>query len=344
MDSIYMVTTEGESSNGLGNHLGLSQVAFMSLQCGNIFNWWLYGALTVQVYLYYIAFPKDKISTKIVVYTVYLLETIYTAVLTIDLLSSVDRKLYITKFAVPILGGSVTFIAECLYAYRIYLITRSKFLSGSWLRYPSCGICALAILQFLGAILFALGLFNVFHTKVSIPSNTDDIFFWANLDTPVWGYIWTGSSAICDVAIAVIMVYLLMSNGTILKETRSKMVRLVRLIIETGSMTATVNLVTLVLLTTARRTGSAHIAPMIILPKVYANSILVLFNNRISITGGRNETSTMIDAGSFAFAHQDNSAHRGGYHEKTEGETDSQVELSQSDSAVLTAENTNTLV
>ncbi|KIL57222.1 hypothetical protein M378DRAFT_88183 [Amanita muscaria Koide BX008] len=53
----------------------------------NLFNWLLYGVLTVQLYLYYLAFPNDRAWTKAAVYTVYVLETIQVIGLSSVLLS-----------------------------------------------------------------------------------------------------------------------------------------------------------------------------------------------------------------------------------------------------------------
>ncbi|PFH46599.1 hypothetical protein AMATHDRAFT_69504 [Amanita thiersii Skay4041] len=42
---------------------------------------------------------------------------------------------------------------------------------------------------------------------------------------------------------------------------------------------------------TFRTTGSSQLAPLIPLSKVHANAMMALFNNRLSINGGRNEVS-----------------------------------------------------
>ncbi|PFH46600.1 hypothetical protein AMATHDRAFT_98023, partial [Amanita thiersii Skay4041] len=41
---------------------------------GNLLNWGLFGALTVQVYIYYLAFPEDRNWIKWTIYIVYGLE------------------------------------------------------------------------------------------------------------------------------------------------------------------------------------------------------------------------------------------------------------------------------
>ncbi|KIL71301.1 hypothetical protein M378DRAFT_211073, partial [Amanita muscaria Koide BX008] len=63
-----------------------AQTIIVSLGVGNLINWLLHGVLTVQVYLYYLAFPNDRKWTKAAVYTVYILETIQVIGLGIALL------------------------------------------------------------------------------------------------------------------------------------------------------------------------------------------------------------------------------------------------------------------
>ncbi|KAF8350388.1 hypothetical protein F5887DRAFT_1069410 [Amanita rubescens] len=53
-----------------------------SLFVGNVVNLYLYGALTVQLYLYYISFPEDSRLLKATIYIIYLTETVYTILLT----------------------------------------------------------------------------------------------------------------------------------------------------------------------------------------------------------------------------------------------------------------------
>ncbi|KAJ7851465.1 hypothetical protein B0H13DRAFT_1729051 [Mycena leptocephala] len=45
---------------------------------GTVVNWALFGALAVQVYLYFLAFPKDQLSNKSVVLFIFLAEILQT--------------------------------------------------------------------------------------------------------------------------------------------------------------------------------------------------------------------------------------------------------------------------
>ncbi|PFH48150.1 hypothetical protein AMATHDRAFT_49762 [Amanita thiersii Skay4041] len=156
-------------------------------------------------------------------------------------------------------------------------------------------------MQCVAAALFAspLGYPTGFHeTKIT------DVYFEANLGPPPLGFVWTGLSVVCDSFICVTMSYSLLKSNVISSQTRTTVSRLVRLMIETGTVTAyatlaAVSLSILILLATSAYTGSASVLPMIILPKVYANSILVLFNSRINLNQGESTITTIAEARSF---------------------------------------------
>jgi len=101
-------------------------------------------------------------------------------------------------------------------------------------------------------------------------------------------YIWIGLTMVNDTIIAVVMVRALAINGTFSRQTAWKTTRLIRLIVETGVATAVVNLLSLLFVAITGYIGDVYSAPLIIISKVYANSILVLLNNRMSIAGSRN--------------------------------------------------------
>ncbi|KIJ36588.1 hypothetical protein M422DRAFT_179246, partial [Sphaerobolus stellatus SS14] len=55
---------------------------------GYLFNWGLYGVLTVQVYLYYIGFPKDRLAAKLMVGGIIVIETLQTLLVTHDVFNA----------------------------------------------------------------------------------------------------------------------------------------------------------------------------------------------------------------------------------------------------------------
>ncbi|PFH45939.1 hypothetical protein AMATHDRAFT_51375 [Amanita thiersii Skay4041] len=272
-------------------------LAQIHLLVGVVLNWNFFGVLTVQTYLYYLAFPNDKKWTKAVVYSIYILEIAHTVITTWGFHSSMKGHFFrlsdgdlvslVMGFMTPLTGGLVAFITNVSYAHRIRVITGSKFLA--WTLY------ILASSQLAGSCVFLLlpGIQVRSHPERSPVSY--DFFYAVNGSIPIYGFIWLGLSAICDIAIAAIMVYYLSREKILSKQTRWKVQQLLRLIIETGTTTekATVNILTLILIATAKWTGFLYIVPMIVLSKVYANAMMVLFNNRMTIVGSRRRPPTM---------------------------------------------------
>ncbi|KIL71292.1 hypothetical protein M378DRAFT_65283, partial [Amanita muscaria Koide BX008] len=103
---------------------------------GNLINWLLHGVLTVQVYLYYLAFPNDRKWTKAAVYAVYILETIQVIGLGITLLmiattvSVNPASAILLSLCNELIFLVVPLIAQGIYAHRIRIITRRKVIPG----------------------------------------------------------------------------------------------------------------------------------------------------------------------------------------------------------------------
>ncbi|KAM6498916.1 hypothetical protein JOM56_006864 [Amanita muscaria] len=218
--------------------------------------------------LYYRAFPNDRTWTKIVVYTAYILETVHAIGLGIMLLliivggdpyagtftyywTSIDYKWATQALLIDLIGGMVPLIAQCVYAHRIRIITQRKAM-------PML-ITALAILQLIAAIAVAI-----------IPEMVL-LMLW----------FWTGINVANDLIIAFIMV----RSESLSYHTKSKVIRLVHLIIATGSLTVAANFLSFVLLLFSTYMTSTWIsmAILIFVPKLYTNSMLVMLNNRMTI-------------------------------------------------------------
>jgi len=228
-------------------------------------NWFLWGVLTVQLYLYYVAFPNDRTVYKSVVYVVYFVESVHAiglaaglSIMMVDMSNMNDNGwVNITVILLTLCGGLMSLITQCLYAFRIRAITEMLIIPGI--------ITMLAVLQLVAALVSLSPVLPIYP------------FF-----------LWIGLSVINDTLIAVVMVRALSGHHSPSYHTEWKTMRLMRLIVETGCATATVNLLSLILVAVSAYIGEVFSAPLIILSKVYANSIMVLLNNRISIVGSRN--------------------------------------------------------
>ncbi|PBK61034.1 hypothetical protein ARMSODRAFT_965443 [Armillaria solidipes] len=189
----------------------------------------LYGILCDQVYIYYISFPKDNLTSKTVVYLLWLTETVQSAT---NIYYTFDTFCYdfgnvsglddvdITWFTMPVLSGFVGCVAQLFYAWRMYKFSKKA----RWL----CVILSMiAFSQFSAAICCGIEVRNSVHY-----SNLQK-----NSKVKVTAIIWLGGSALCDTAIALCMTYLLSRAHTGLKSTRILLSRLIRLTIETGTIT-----------------------------------------------------------------------------------------------------------
>ncbi|EEB90984.1 hypothetical protein MPER_10735, partial [Moniliophthora perniciosa FA553] len=253
-------------------------------------NWGLYGVLSVQVYLYWTAFPHDGPIAQTLVYGLYLLETAQTVSLTHNAFQSFVfgfedfvtlTKIHNLWLDTYILDGLVAFVFKVYFANRIRnLLPRSYIL----LLLPGI-IVLLSLAQFAGGIGAAIviknyGVFSAYVERATTSKAT----------SPVPGFLWIGCGALADILITVTMVYALSRYDTTFKQTRGLVRRLSRLAIETGALIAAMSLVqpTLFFVFPGH---TYHVAPAIVIAKLYSNSLLMTFNSRIQIHGARGAKS-----------------------------------------------------
>ncbi|KAJ7122070.1 hypothetical protein C8R44DRAFT_785593 [Mycena epipterygia] len=249
-----------------------------------LLHWGLFGTLSVQIYLYYQAFPKDRPFTKCLVYTVYAIEFVQTILLTYDIFMSFGyrygdfsalTKIYFDWLTVPVMSGLVAFIGQSFYAFRVSVLSKSRIIP--WL------IVVISLTSSVGA--FITGAF-AFEAGNLVVLN--------NRRTSVAVGVWGGASALSDVIIAVCMTYYLSKHDTGFRQTQILVSKLIRIIIETGSLTAVVAVVGLALFY-AFPGRVYYTAVAAIVPKLYANSILVVLNARFYIVGGRETHASSFD-------------------------------------------------
>jgi len=250
------------------------------LLIGYILNWGLFGVLSMQVYVYYLAFPKDRAAYKALVYGAFLLEATQTFLFTSSAFRTfatgfgnpaVLDQVDILWFSVPIMSGLVAFIAQGFYAYRITVLAQTKYIAGL--------IMLLSSLQLGGSIA------NGVDTKRAVLFS-----HFLKRDSFITAGIWEGGSAACNIVIAVCMTYYLQHHDTGVKKNPILLTKIIRMTIETGALTAIVALVTLILTFLPGR-PMYYQASISVLGKIYANSMMVAFNSRMMI-GSSSTTST----------------------------------------------------
>ncbi|KAK0433710.1 hypothetical protein EV421DRAFT_1741394 [Armillaria borealis] len=233
----------------------------------------------VRSNIYYISFPKDNLTSKTVVYLLWLTETVQSVTniyYTFDTfcydfgnLSGLD-DVDITWFTMPVLSGFVGCVAQLFYAWRMYKFSKKA----RWL--------CITLSVFSAAICCGIEVRNSVHY-----SNLQK-----NSKVKVTAIIWLGGSALCDTAIALCMTYLLSGAQTGLKSTRILLSRLIRLSVETGTITAAIAAVHMAVFL-AYHNNNFHTAPANCLVKVYSNTVLAICNSRMTgrIRGGREDTT-----------------------------------------------------
>jgi len=237
---------------------------------GLFFNWGLLGSLCNQVYIYSLCFPRDSKYVKLLVYSLFLAEIAQTCMATSDAFNWLvygwgrpDQlgNYQLSWLDVPILTGIISATVQVSFAWRIWVLSRSWILGGI--------IVMISLVQ--GSAAIATGIqIRLLPGFAELPSLFPTVS------------VWLGGSALVDILIAVSMTYLLSRSRNGFHETNYLLARLVRLTVETGTVTATVATVDL-LLFNLFKDNNLHICPATTLAKLYTNSLMVVFNNRVFI-------------------------------------------------------------
>ncbi|KAJ7467563.1 hypothetical protein FB451DRAFT_1401566 [Mycena latifolia] len=267
-----------------------------------LFHWGLFGALSVQLYLYYDAFPNDRLSTKCLVYTVYAIELVEAVLITQDAFAIFGygfgdftelTNIHLMWLDVPVTSGLVAFIGQSFYAYRVYVLSQSWIIPVLILvvsLISSIGAFFTGAIVLQGVPLAGYMLIRLNHELEAAGNyslvNTTKISASSG--------VWCGATVVCDIMIAVCMTYYLSKQVTGFRQTRAVVSKLIRLIIETGTLTALVAVITFILFFAFP--GKMYFSvSTCLLPRLYGNCILVILNARCQIVGGRGSYSMSMD-------------------------------------------------
>ncbi|KAF9482061.1 hypothetical protein BDN70DRAFT_892846 [Pholiota conissans] len=235
-------------------------------------NWALFGALTIHVYLYYRAFSNDRRILKAMVCLVYLLETTQIALITgtaweelVLTAGSVQDSVGTIWVSVYLVGGAVAIIAQIFYAYRILMISQNKIIPGV--------IVIMSLISFIAAVVLGVLI-------KSVDNFTGDAVHTMKISALMG--IWTGASAASDVIIAGCMCYFLSQRirAGCFPKTQAFITRVICMTIETGTITATVDLLCLALYFPPTLKNFYGV-PISILAMLYSNTMMTLLNSRM---------------------------------------------------------------
>jgi hypothetical protein len=234
---------------------------------GPMFNWALYGVLCVQIYVYSYNFSDDRKAIKFLAYSVFLIETVQTALTGGDIyywfiagFGDLER-LKNSRFSAidsPTIDAFISLIVQGFFCYRIWTLNKRMW----WL----CVIIAiLSVAQAIGAAWGGIKSATLGRYAVIKPAL----------------YLWLITSAVVDILIAIAMTLLLRrmrhNEGRFSKYV---LPRVVRLTVETNSLTASVAIVSFMLYV-AFPNEIYYTCPTGVIGKLYSNTLLVTLNNRI---------------------------------------------------------------
>ncbi|SJL07009.1 uncharacterized protein ARMOST_10352 [Armillaria ostoyae] len=164
---------------------------------GALLNWGLFGTLSVQLYLYYLAFPNDRRFTKYLVYGIYAIEFVQTMLVAHDAfamygygfgdMDAVTRMNH-DWINIPIISAIVACVGQVFYAYRIFIVSKSRII-------PILVICV-SLTSSVAAVIS--GIYTI---------QTRNATGMDNRKTQIADGIWCGASALCDILIAICMTY-----------------------------------------------------------------------------------------------------------------------------------------
>ncbi|TFK33126.1 hypothetical protein BDQ12DRAFT_691535, partial [Crucibulum laeve] len=104
---------------------------------GYLLNWGLFGVISVQVYLYYLAFPKDRTFIKGFVYGIFCLEIIQSFVIARDSFVTFASgfgdpnsliNMHLVWLTMPLMSAIVGCMVQLFYSFRIRVLSTSNVL------------------------------------------------------------------------------------------------------------------------------------------------------------------------------------------------------------------------
>ncbi|KAF8125911.1 hypothetical protein K438DRAFT_1992289 [Mycena galopus ATCC 62051] len=245
---------------------------------GSLLSFFFFGTLLIQVYIYRLCFPKDFLGVKFSVYFIFLAMMVCTCLMAADIEAwfgtgfgdiSGFSDARNSSFYIPLMGSFIGMLIQLFFAYRIVAIRRAAWPFGLLTSLIALAQCAGGMGA--GIITYMDG--NATHD---------------NLRT-IFVYLWLIGGATVNVLIAGTMTCLLLADAKTAAE-RTFAESAVRMLIETNILTAVVSLLALLLFLACPDT-TYWVCPAMILPGLYANTLLVTLNNRAMERLGSDSTT-----------------------------------------------------
>ncbi|KAJ7168708.1 hypothetical protein C8R46DRAFT_1191455 [Mycena filopes] len=231
---------------------------------GLLLNYFLVGTLLVQFYIYRTCFPRDMLVIKMLVYFVLfacvfcgLCETLYVIGVISGAFETFTGSQYLW-FASPVFGALMATLVQLFYCFRMVTLCKRVW--------PLASLIGLV----------AIAEWAVTLASVVLQWNGSVV---ADRHRTILFYFYFVAGAITDVLIAAIMTTLLLRGGSMVPQTRGLVKNIVRLIIETNTLTAIAGLLAILMFLCAPQT-LYYLSPTLLIPGIYANTLLVVLNER----------------------------------------------------------------
>ncbi|KAJ6573233.1 hypothetical protein B0H10DRAFT_2105583 [Mycena sp. CBHHK59/15] len=236
---------------------------------GALLNYFLYGIMTLQVYVYRLSFPQDKKLIKWLVYGVFFMETLMTGFNGVDIylwfaagfgdMLQLSKPL-ISPFYSSIMGSIIALVVQGFFCYRIYIIKREAL----WF----CVIIAVfSFVQMIGG--FGAGIL-AYLPENEVNRHNRTLFI----------YLWLVCGMIANILISGGMAFLLTkARAQHPRRSNDLAKRIVRLVIGTNALSTGFSILSVIIFGSAPNT-TYWVGPTLLLSKLYANTLFVTFNNR----------------------------------------------------------------
>ncbi|KJA17592.1 hypothetical protein HYPSUDRAFT_206058 [Hypholoma sublateritium FD-334 SS-4] len=282
---------------------------------GAMANWILFGILWVQVYFYYLtANLKDRKDHRkdhrkahrflnLVVFLELSVETVQTVAVTHDVFKFftigftdpvVINQVGTAWYSVPLMTGLIACLAQAVYCYRVAAFTKSRYWAALIAMFSMCefGAAITVAVQTKHATLLT----RVLGTEVSLITIGVSTFLprgYTFRTAPKCGPSLSPAADMGSERAGTPHPELagvdpthspkLKKRDTGLQDTHNIIKRLVRLSIETGSITASLSGISLALVYLPHHPPYYQVAALI-LAKTYSNSMIALLNSRVKVT------------------------------------------------------------
>jgi len=189
--------------------------------------------------------------------------------------SNLTPSMQFSWLRIYILGGIVTCMVQLFYAYHLNLLQHPRMVIAA--------IVVMAFIQCCGSIVAGAlqAKYNFYMTALQP-------------EVPIGNYIFGTANVICSIIVSFVMTRQLMWKDAQWKSKHPLLPKFIRITVETGTVAA-MAAVTYFVLFFCQVHALSLMIPALVLSKIYANSLLVVFNSRVNIIRGRIFVPEAID-------------------------------------------------